>query len=168
MRDSYDATKLCSYSRDKSWTCHSVIFTVPNNEEKRVFSPALEHNRVRRQADNLKLLGPKPPKRNVTFSVLTVAGIDWVCEQLSETQCKPLYPKVRNTAGLSRLVVMLCFDLRRNMETKGRWGPARQPEMKRWSIVGTVTLSHCVLGTGSQSHDIIFIFAGRTASPVPH
>ena len=30
----------------------------------------------------------------MTFSVLTVAGTEWVCEQLSESQCKPLYPKV--------------------------------------------------------------------------
>ena len=103
VRDGFDSTKLCSYSREKSWTCQSVTFTVANNEEKRVFSPAVEHNRVRRQADNLELMEPKLAKKNVTFSVMTVAGIDWVCEQLSETQCKPLYPKVR----LSRLVLFV-------------------------------------------------------------
>ena len=62
----------------------------------------MQHNRVRRQADNLELMEPKLAKKKVTFSVMTVAGIDWVCEQVSETQCKPLYPKVR----LSRLVVL--------------------------------------------------------------
>ena len=63
----------------------------------------MENNRVKRQADNLELMEPKLAKKNVTFSVMTVAGIDWVCEQLSETQCKPLYPKVR----LSRLVLFV-------------------------------------------------------------
>ena len=111
MSDSYDATKLCSYSLEKSWSCQSVIFTVANNEEKRVFSPPVEHNRVRRQADRLEVIQPKLPKRNVTFSVLTVAGIDWVCEQLSETQCKPLYPKVRNTAHHCQgWCCLLCFS----------------------------------------------------------
>ena len=44
-------------------------------------------------------------RKNVTFSVLTVGGIDWVCEQLSETQCKPLYPKVEAEAGLCQFVI---------------------------------------------------------------
>ena len=41
------------------------------------------------------LLQPILPNKNVTFSVMMVEGVEWVCEQLSETQCKPLYPKVR-------------------------------------------------------------------------
>ena len=42
-----------------------------------------------------ELLQPVLPMKNVTFSTMTVAGVEWVCEQLSETQCKPLYPKVK-------------------------------------------------------------------------
>ena len=46
-----------------------------------------------RQLSTPELLQPRLKTKNVTFSVMTVAGVDWVCEQLSETQCKPLYPK---------------------------------------------------------------------------
>ena len=42
------------------------------------------------------VLQPLLPNKNVTFSVMVVEGVEWVCEQLSETQCKPLYPKVRH------------------------------------------------------------------------
>jgi len=91
--DSFDKTKICSYSSRRSWSCQSVIFNVENNQLNHVFSKGSQQNRVRRQADNLKLIQPRLPRRNVTYSVLTVGGVDWVCEQLSETQCKPLYPK---------------------------------------------------------------------------
>ena len=79
-----------------------------------------------RQVDNLELVQPRLAKRNVTFSVLTVAGTDWVCEQLSETQCKPLYPKVR-----SRLLSGCCSDYqlisRPILKTKGwRGGGSRR------------------------------------------
>ena len=42
----------------------------------------------------MDLIQPVLPIKNVTFSTMTVAGVEWVCEQLSETQCKPLYPQV--------------------------------------------------------------------------
>ena len=133
VSDSYDTTKLCSYSREKSWSCRSVIFTVANNEVKRVFSPpAGKLNRVRRQADKLEVIQPKLPKRNVTFSVLTVAGIDWVCEQLSETQCKPLYPKVRNSP-VSRLVLRfsdILFLI--SAEISRQRGGGARPDGERW------------------------------------
>ena len=49
---------------------------------------------------------------------------------------------------------MVCFALlySTNIKTKRRWGPARRREMERWSIVGTVTLWHCVTQLGC--HDI--------------
>ena len=33
------------------------------------------------------------------FSTITVAGGEWVCEQISDNQCKPLYPKVNNPSS---------------------------------------------------------------------
>ena len=51
------------------------------------------------------LLQPILPNKNVTFSVMMVEGVEWVCEQLSETQCKPLYPKVRGETIKSYLAL---------------------------------------------------------------
>ena len=60
----------------------------------------------------------------MTFSVLTVAGIDWVCEQLSETQCKPLYPKVRKTGGAVSLTCDVLF-LSQKYQDKEEVGPGQ-------------------------------------------
>ena len=48
-----------------------------------------------RQLSSDDLIQPLPPTSNISYSVMTVAGVDWVCQEISETQCKPLYPKVR-------------------------------------------------------------------------
>jgi len=94
--------QICSKEgKDKTkenWNCKSVTFIVPKTDETTFFAqpntPNSGHRRVPRQAGDSELILPHLQKKNVNFSVLKVAGIDWVCEQLSETQCKPLWPKV--------------------------------------------------------------------------
>jgi len=95
LDDEADKLRICEPSSDPSlpdwsWDCQSVIFIVPRTKQ---LNTVIEHNRVRRQLSTPELLQPRLKTKNVTFSVMTVAGVDWVCEQLSETQCKPLYPK---------------------------------------------------------------------------
>jgi len=92
--------KICSQEdvNIKRWSCESVTFIVPKSDESKFFAqtntPSSGHNRVPRQAGESDLILPHLQKKDVKFSVLKVAGIDWVCEQLSQTQCKPLWPKV--------------------------------------------------------------------------
>eukprot|EP00092_Neocalanus_flemingeri_P014585 GFUD01015735.1.p1 GENE.GFUD01015735.1~~GFUD01015735.1.p1 ORF type:complete len:1457 (+),score=298.41 GFUD01015735.1:266-4636(+) len=86
-----------SKTKDR-WSCKSVTFIVPKSDENTFYAQTNTQSsgrrRVPRQAGEPDLILPHLQKKNVNFSVLNVAGIDWVCEQLSETQCKPLWPKV--------------------------------------------------------------------------
>jgi len=82
--------EICSKAQNPNWQCQTVIFIVPKSSEA---TDSSSHSRVPRQAES-DLILPHIQKKDVNFSVLRVAGIDWVCEQLSETQCKPLWPKV--------------------------------------------------------------------------
>ena len=75
-----------------------------------------------RQADS-DLILPHIQKKDVNFSVLRVAGIDWVCEQLSETQCKPLWPKVIQTM---KNLVLINPDSRSMRKTP----PSRGPDLE--------------------------------------
>jgi len=94
--------QICSEERlhetKQRWSCKAVTFIVPKADENTFFAqtntPNIGHRRVPRQAGESDVILPHLQKKDVQFSVLKVAGIDWVCEQLSETQCKPLWPKV--------------------------------------------------------------------------
>ena len=66
--------------------CHSVIYWIPQCWSNFTFRQS--------GGGGVDLIQPVLPIKNVTFSTMTVAGVEWVCEQLSETQCKPLYPQV--------------------------------------------------------------------------
>jgi len=98
-QDKYETEEkpqICSKSESSSkrshWICNPVSFHFPSSEN--VLNYIRHKSRVPRQATDSKLVLPHLAKKNVNFSVLNVAGIDWVCEQLSETQCKPLWPKI--------------------------------------------------------------------------
>ena len=80
------APQLCSPA------CRPVTFTLPGPGDLARLVAAGRAGRVRRSP-----APPDPPASRhpgVEYSVVTVAGVDWVCEQLSESQCKPLWPKV--------------------------------------------------------------------------
>ena len=78
-----------------------TYFFLSNKQSETVsvlFNKMLHHLEIdfERQVSRVgEVLQPILPNKNVTFSVMMVEGVEWVCEQLSETQCKPLYPKVR-------------------------------------------------------------------------
>merc|ERR1719204_1221294 len=61
---------------------------------------SLDCQRVEFQLPTIDLPSSSPrrprsanPRGNVEFSTIQVAGGEWVCEKISSTQCKPLYPK---------------------------------------------------------------------------
>jgi len=62
------------------WKCKSVIFIVTRSQ---LLDKQKTNSRVPREA----------ARKDVEFSTIEVAGGQWVCEKISETECKPLWPK---------------------------------------------------------------------------
>ena len=76
-----------------------------------------------------EVLQPILPNKNVTFSVMMVEGVEWVCEQLSETQCKPLYPKVRLDRQ-SRYSSQFIFCCQQQSENKDGRQPSAESRVR--------------------------------------